>query len=363
MRSQGQVRFIKVSSRLQMIAAGIAVGALAFWAISMGAMAISQYSAQSDRMALLEREAEVATSESRVAAFRDNIDAEADEIKRRMEFIEKMVTALPEDAKDGETVSDSSSETKKMVEKVSASIPEAAALARLEARQLSFVERLTRFADRRSARAEQAIRKLGLDPRMMLASADREAMGGPLLSLATSSDGSLDPRFERLGLSLARMEALESGLDGIPQFRPANVAALSSNFGYRRDPITGGGAMHSGMDFKGPLGSPIYSAAVGTIRFTGYKGGYGKVIEIDHGNGLMTRYAHLSRFAAKVGDTVNAGSLIGAMGSTGRSTGSHLHFEVRINNRAVNPRPFMESSPDVLKEARYGNARKARSDG
>ncbi|WP_114522373.1 M23 family metallopeptidase [Altererythrobacter sp. ZODW24] len=363
MRSQGQVRFIKVSSRLQMIAAGVAVGALAFWAISMGAMAIAQYGAQSDRLALLEREAKVASSESRFSEYGADLKAVASDLKRRQDVLEEMSAAIPDDVTSDGTVSDSSSEAAKTVSKVSASFPEAASLVRIEARQLAYVERLTRFADSRSARAERAIRKLGLDPKSMMASAGREAMGGPLLKLATNSDGSLDPRFERLGLSLARMQALELSLDGIPQFRPANVAALSSSFGYRRDPITGGGAMHSGMDFKGPLGSPIYSAAVGTISFAGYKGGYGKVIEIDHGNGLMTRYAHLSRFSARVGDAVNAGSLIGAMGSTGRSTGSHLHFEVRINNRAVNPRPFMESAPDVLKEARNGNARKARTDG
>ncbi len=363
MRSQGQVRFIKISSRLQMIAAGVAVGALAFWAISMGAMAISQYSAQADRMALLEREAKVATSENRFSEYSDDLNAVATDLKRRQDVLEEMSQAIPEDITGESTVTDSSTEAAKTVSKVSASFPEAASLVRIEARQLAYVERLTRFADVRARRAENAIRKLGLDPKSMLASARKQAMGGPLLKLATNSDGSLDPRFERLGLSLARMQALETGLDGIPQFRPANVAALSSGFGYRRDPITGGGAMHSGMDFKGPIGSPIYSAAVGTISFVGYKGGYGKVVEINHGNGLMTRYAHLSRFSAKVGDSVGAGTLIGAMGSTGRSTGSHLHFEVRINNRAVNPRPFLESAPDVLKEARNRNARKARTDG
>jgi murein DD-endopeptidase MepM/ murein hydrolase activator NlpD len=177
-------------------------------------------------------------------------------------------------------------------------------------------------------------------------------MGGPLERLSTAADGSIDPRFERLGLSLARMEALDRSLAGIPQYRPANVQMLTSSYGVRRDPFTGATAMHSGLDFRGPIGAPIYAAAHGRVTYVGQKSGYGNVVEISHGNGLVTRYAHMSRFASRVGQSVDAGDVIGAIGSTGRSTGPHLHFEVRVNDRAVNPRPFLEAAPDVLKEAR-----------
>ena len=136
---------------------------------------------------------------------------------------------------------------------------------------------------------------------------------------------------------------------------------VTSSYGYRRDPFTGAGAMHYGLDFRGPIGSPIYAAAKGKVTFVGRKSGYGNVVEITHGNGLMTRYAHMSKFAARRGQTVDAGTVIGAIGSTGRSTGPHLHFELRINNRAVNPRPFLESAPDVLKEARGFSAPERRS--
>ena len=108
--------------------------------------------------------------------------------------------------------------------------------------------------------------------------------------------------------------------------------------------------------FKGPVGSAIYSAAKGRVTFVGRKAGYGKVVEVSHGNGVMTRYAHLSGFVAQVGDQVEAGDHIAKLGNTGRSTGPHLHFEVRINNRAVNPRTFLERAPDVLKEARGTDA-------
>ena len=355
MRSQGQVRFIKISSRMQIAAAGIASAALLFWICSIAAMAASQYLSRSDRVELLEREAKVATAESRVAAYRGDLDAVADDLKRRQDFIEEMVDSLPADTKAHETVSDSSGEAAKTVSKVSAAIPEASALARIEAKQLAFVERLTRFADRRAARAADAIRKLGLDPRRMMDSSD-DARGGPLELLATESDGSLDPRFERLGLSLERMEALERGLEGIPQVLPASLSMISSGFGYRHDPFNGHAAMHAGLDFRGPIGSPIYAAANGKISFAGVKSGYGNVIEISHGNGLVTRYAHMSAFRARPGQDVEAGDIIGAIGSTGRSTGPHLHFEVRINGRAVNPRPFLEAAPNVLKEVRARSA-------
>lgn len=352
MRAQGQVRFIKISSKLQVRAAALALFALVAWAVTMGGMAWSQYRAEADRSSLLAREARVATAEERVDAYRGNLDAVASDLEKRQQFIEDMVDALPADAKAEETVSDSSGEAAKMVDKVSVSIPEAGALARIEARQLAFVEKLTRYADRRAARSAVALRKLGLNPESMVRAASRQAMGGPFIALSTGKDDNLDPRFERLGLSLARMTALEQGLKAVPQVKPASWAMVSSGFGYRRDPFNGHAAMHQGLDFKGPIGSPIYAAARGKVTFVGRKSGYGNVVEISHGNGLLTRYAHMSRFVAKLGQGVEAGAVIGAIGSTGRSTGPHLHFELRINNRAVNPRPFLESAPDVLKEAR-----------
>jgi murein DD-endopeptidase MepM/ murein hydrolase activator NlpD len=346
---------------MQMLAAGGALAVLLAWGGSMAVMGLLQYQTRADRVDLLNREVKVATAESRVAAYRDDLDNVADDLTRRQDFIESVLPMLPDDvmADDAmadnvaadDTVSDSSEEADKTVAKVSASIPEATALARLEARQLAFVESLTRYADRRAARAEAAMRQLGLDPRGILASTGR-GQGGPLETLSTSRDGSLDPRFERLGLSLARMDALERGLEGIPQVMPVNRLMMSSGFGVRRDPFTGSTAMHNGLDFRGPTGAPIHAAADGKITFVGRRSGYGNVIEISHGNGLTTRYAHMSKFRAKRGQKVEAGDVIGALGSTGRSTGPHLHFEVRINNRAVNPRPFLEAAPHVLEEAR-----------
>jgi murein DD-endopeptidase MepM/ murein hydrolase activator NlpD len=357
MRSQGQVRFIKVSARVQMIAAGSLAALAIVWLASLSAMALSSYFSTRDRLSLLDREARVTSAESRVSAYRDDLGKVATDLQKRQSFIEQLVTShlgtLPRDVRPGETVSDSSAETGKAVDKISVVLPEAAGLARIEARQLQLVESLTRLADRRSAAAATRLTRLGINPRTVLAAIDVRgantlAQGGPLMPLATATDGSTDPRFARLGLSLARMDALERSLAALPQVLPANLEYISSGFGYRTDPFTRAGAFHPGLDFRGPIGAPIYAAAPGRVTFVGLRPGYGKCVEITHGNGLLTRYAHMSGFRTAVGRQVASGEVVGLIGSTGRSTGPHLHFEVRIHDRPVNPRPFLEAAPDVF---------------
>jgi len=360
MRTEGHVRYLRISSRLQMTAAAIGSGLLLAWVSTMAAVAISSFLERRDAISLLNREAKVATAENRISAYRKDVDAVAQDLDRRQAFIEKMVKDylgdLPAQAKPGETVSDSSAESSKTVDKVSATIPEAAPLARVEARQLAFVEGLTRFADRKSAVAEAGLRKLGLNPNPALrVIEDRGAMGGPLIALLPFGKPSVDPRLRRLGLSLARMDAMRRGLQSLPQVVPTIGSQITSGFGYRSDPFAHTAALHAGLDFKGPIGAPILAAGKGVIAFVGRRNGYGNCVEIDHGNGLLTRYAHMSAFRARVGQLVLPGQLIGAVGSTGRSTGPHLHFEIRIHGLPVNPRPFLEAAPNVIEEARINS--------
>lgn len=356
MRSNGHVRFIRLSAQLQMRVAGAAAGAVVLWAGMMGWMVVAQALAAYDHASLLEREAAVASAESRVAQYRTGLGAVANDLAKRQEFIEKSVQGaigpIPGSLPSG-TVSDSSNEAAKTVRKVSRALPEAAGLAKIEARQLAFIEQLTRYADARSARAEAAIRRLGINPRM-IAAGDRRAMGGPLIPLFTGPGSDLDPRFARFGASLARMSAMEQALVRIPNTLPASLEYISSGFGYRVDPFTGGAAFHAGLDFRGPIGAPILATAAGTVSFTGVKQGYGNCVEISHGNGLLTRYAHMSQIETRVGEAVGPGKVIGAIGSTGRSTGPHLHFEVRIADRAVDPRPFLEAKPHVFQKINAG---------
>jgi murein DD-endopeptidase MepM/ murein hydrolase activator NlpD len=346
------MRFIRLSSRLQMrVAAGV-VGLGLFWLLSMAGMAVWNIVSAPNNAELLARQARIEHSESRVAAYRKNVDGVASDLARRQDFIEKMVQAhlgdLPKDARAGETVSDSGQEAAKAVHKISAAVPEAAGLARMEARQLAFVESLTRYADRRAGEDAARMRRLGVNPDVMLAALDRGgAQGGPLIALFTGANGGIDPRFARMGASLARMSALQQGLSRLPQVLPANLQFLSSGFGYRADPFTRRGSFHPGLDFRGPVGAPIFAAARGMVSFAGRKAGYGNCVEVTHINGIITRYAHMSAIRARVGQNVTPGQTIGAIGSTGRSTGPHLHFEVRVNDRPINPRPFLEAISHV----------------
>ena len=353
MRTNGQVRFIRLSARLQMRFAGAVSGAVLLWVLMMGWMVVEQAIAAYDHASLMEREAAAASAERRVAQYRSGLGTVASDLAKRQDFIEKSVEGaigpLPGSLPAG-TVSVSTAQAAKTARKISVILPEAAGLAKVEVRQLAFIEKLTRYADARSARAETAIRRLGLNP-SAIAAGERSAIGGPLIPLSTGPGNSLDPRFARFGASLARMSAMEQALVRIPNTLPASLEYISSGFGYRVDPFTGGGAFHAGLDFRGPIGAPILAAAAGTVSFTGIKQGYGNCVEISHGNGLLTRYAHMSRIEARVGETVGPGKVIGGIGSTGRSTGPHLHFEVRIADRPVDPRPFLEAMPHVFQKA------------
>jgi murein DD-endopeptidase MepM/ murein hydrolase activator NlpD len=174
------------------------------------------------------------------------------------------------------------------------------------------------------------------------------AAASPAMAEDTASN---DAQFSSLFSSWVKMN--NGGADdnaatraSIPSREPVEeIDRLSSNFGSRSDPFNGHKRMHQGIDIPGPLGTPVYATADGVVAVAEYNsGGYGNLVEIDHGNGMQTRYGHLSRLVAQPNEFVRRGQLIGLMGSTGRSTGSHLHYEVRIDGNAVNPIPYIEST-------------------
>jgi murein DD-endopeptidase MepM/ murein hydrolase activator NlpD len=151
----------------------------------------------------------------------------------------------------------------------------------------------------------------------------------------------LDERGDRLGLleSLFTLNRAKEQL--VPTRLPVEGGWHSSNYGWRIDPFTGQRAFHEGIDFMAEQGTPIHAAAAGVVSYSDFHPQYGNMIEIDHGSGLMTRYAHASMRAVKVGDIVMRGARIGEVGRTGRATGTHLHFEVRRNGAPQNPTRFL----------------------
>jgi murein DD-endopeptidase MepM/ murein hydrolase activator NlpD len=131
----------------------------------------------------------------------------------------------------------------------------------------------------------------------------------------------------------------------------AHLGKINNEFGFRRNPFGGRNyEFHAGMDIDGERGDSVMAPANGTIIKAGWQGGYGNMIEIDHGNGLTTRYGHLSKVEIQVGDTVQRGQLIGLVGSTGRSTGPHLHYELRLNDKSINPRLLLPPEPTEIKQ-------------
>jgi murein DD-endopeptidase MepM/ murein hydrolase activator NlpD len=154
----------------------------------------------------------------------------------------------------------------------------------------------------------------------------------------------LDDRGRQLSVLETMLMNRNLQAEVMPAGRPVKHGWLSSYFGMRTDPFTGRRAFHSGLDFAGKMGSDVMAVAAGVVTYAGKRSGYGNLVEINHGNGYSTRYGHNSKILVSVGQTVKKGQIIAKMGSTGRSTGPHVHFEVLINGHAVNPKRYIQAS-------------------
>jgi len=152
----------------------------------------------------------------------------------------------------------------------------------------------------------------------------------------------------RASSHLDRLAVLQAAVDNLPLVRPSDIFRMTDGFGMRRDPFNRRLRMHYGLDFAGPSGTPVMATAAGTVTRAGSMSGYGRVIEIDHGNGISTRYAHLRRINVSVGEEVTVRQVIGQLGNTGRSTGPHVHYEVRFEGEPLDPLPFLEAGRHVF---------------
>nr|WP_245355481.1 peptidoglycan DD-metalloendopeptidase family protein [Rhizobium leguminosarum] len=185
-------------------------------------------------------------------------------------------------------------------------------------------------------------------PEETAARQDDDAVGGPYVEPESNDD--FNNSLAALDGALTRLEAVRSTAESLPFRNPAIGKDVTSPFGNRRDPFLGRLALHSGIDFRFSPGEKIRPSAPGKVIAAGWTGGYGNMVEVDHGNGISTRYGHMSQVLVKVGDTVGRNDVIGLAGSTGRSTGTHLHYEVRQDGHAVDPVYFMNAG---LKLATY----------
>ena len=210
----------------------------------------------------------------------------------------------------------------------------------------------------RADRLRLAFRLAGLSPETYI-TAEGSALGGPLieardpkaLSVVLDVDEDFAHRIQRASASLNDMRALSQAAARMPLAEPTSLAAQSSSYGMRYDPFTRRPAFHSGLDFPGAVMSPVRATAPGVVSFTGVRSGYGRTVEVDHGSGFKTRYAHLQSIGVAVGQRVALGHRLGGMGSTGRSTGPHLHYEVWAGGRPRNPTRFMRAGEYVQQDA------------
>lgn len=214
-------------------------------------------------------------------------------------------------------------------------------LKEIEAEQLQRIEELASDASQTADEIAAILKRQGVpvDEQASLPVAD--AIGGPYL--APQADRDFNASLNALDAALTRLETVRDTAKRLPFANPAPGQEITSRFGNRPDPFFGGLAMHAGIDFRAPTGTEIRSTGAGKVVTASFSGGYGNMVEIDHGLGLSTRYGHMSRILVSEGDTVEPGQILGLSGSTGRSTGPHLHYEVRRNGDPVDPMRFLNA--------------------
>jgi murein DD-endopeptidase MepM/ murein hydrolase activator NlpD len=226
-------------------------------------------------------------------------------------------------------------------DKPAAFVPIDQRLAAIEQRQLGFVVQVTRTTSAEQARHSATLKRLGL--RVPQANTGE---GGPFIPykgpMPPPSEKAPAALFAALQESLDQWQASRGLMTALPAGIPVNNVDLTSSYGFRYDPFTHRPAIHPGQDFRGAYGTPIMAAGVGRVIHAGWLAGYGKAVVIDHGYHLVSLYGHMSRVLVQDGQMVKRGDPLGQIGSTGRSTGPHLHFEVRLDGRSINPLPLME---------------------
>src|SRR5262245_49620171 len=217
-------------------------------------------------------------------------------------------------------------------------------LDRIETGQAQFLNGLEESYDAKARRMRNVLADLGLDITKLPSAATPS--GGPFLPVPPRGEtGLFERQLYRIRLGRAQVDQLHRALVTVPVRRPlAGEIDATSGFGVRMDPFVRALAMHTGVDMRSNTGEPVRATAAGKVVSAGWSGGYGKMVEIDHGNGLSTRYGHLSAIDVAEGQTIRVGQIIGKVGSTGRSTGPHLHYETRVDGDPVDPQKFLRAA-------------------
>jgi murein DD-endopeptidase MepM/ murein hydrolase activator NlpD len=218
-------------------------------------------------------------------------------------------------------------------------------LDRVEQRQVATLTSLEESYDFKARRIRGVLTDLGVDVGKAVPAEPTGGVGGPYVPARFPKEAvGFERQLHRLAIARGHVNRLTRVLGTVPVRKPVDGELdLASTFGVRNDPFTGSPAMHTGLDVQGETGKPVRTTADGTVTTAGWSGGYGKTVDVDHGNGISTRYGHLSAIDVHVGQSVRTGQIVGKIGSTGRSTGPHLHYETRVRGEAVDPQKFLRA--------------------
>ncbi|WP_425997276.1 peptidoglycan DD-metalloendopeptidase family protein [Caulobacter sp. DWR1-3-2b1] len=355
-RSGGEMRGYVFSTNKQLLAATV-VGCAALWmgvctaAMMVNALAVSSTDQQVIKQRAYyerlnaDRQARLNSAVAQLSATNGSLDELAASVEKRHSALAMLVS-------DFKGVPGAADALKTDSPRLLAASP----VQRIQATRMDqerLIDNAETFAKSRAERLRLAMRMAGLDAGNYTGRG--ASLGGPLieakdpraLAAVLDVDEEFATRIHRAATDMSDMRSLNAAAQKLPFFRPTSNPAMSSSYGVRFDPFTRRPAFHSGLDFPGAFHTPIMSTAPGVVSFTGVRSGYGSTIEIDHGGGFKTRYAHLQAISVRVGERVAIGQRVGAMGSTGRSTGPHLHYEVWANGRAQNPNRFLKAGEYV----------------
>jgi murein DD-endopeptidase MepM/ murein hydrolase activator NlpD len=221
-----------------------------------------------------------------------------------------------------------------------------ASLDRVDRREAAVLAQLQTRYEGKARKMRGVLAQLGLK----LDANPPPGIGGPFVPVPLPSESqSFERALTRVNIARAYADKLSATLVSVPVREPVTGEIdFSSPFGVRVDPFLHVPAMHTGIDFRGTYGEPAHATAAGTVTSAGWSGGYGQMVEIDHGNGLATRYGHLSEIDVRVGQSIRIGQVVGRIGSTGRSTGPHLHYETRVDGEAVDPQRFLKAGATLF---------------
>ncbi|AVM74719.1 M23 family metallopeptidase [Magnetospirillum gryphiswaldense] len=357
--ADGQAKHFIVSRRLQLLGL-VGVAALAFWA----GTSTTLLSHRPTELAEKERRLDEMLATNRVAQQRlvaaeklvGDIAREVDSVHANLQTLaessdvlarERSVRVTPRPSlaptEDQVAEADESRQTRQKVRDLEAS------LARLQLAYAKAAQQVAESAGARISETETRLSRLGLDPMRLFADSKRSpGQGGPFIPFRGAVDG--DGTAGTMITKVQHWIGVKATLQRLPLAEPIHSGYdFNSGFGTRNDPLNNRTGIHEGIDLGAPIGTPVYATGDGTVIDAGEKSRYGQTVDIDHGNGLETRYAHLSRIKVQPGQKVTRATIIGLVGNTGRSTGPHLHYEVRLNDVPRDPIKFISAGRDAAK--------------